>query len=162
MRTLPWAALPSQISSGISAEAYDELLGDTYYGQMFGNLITLGTLHLAPEGPELDAFVAHAAAVSATWRNGSYFRVRTHASEDEGVRWIDAHTGERAWGLIVFNSVAEGDVDYTLRCGGHRLDYYLSVCFKCTSKGRNIILVPWPCVRATGSTTRRCRTPGTW
>ena len=112
------------VRDSISAEAYDELLGDTYYGQMFGNLITLGTLHLAPEGPELDAFVAHAAAVSATWRNGSYFRVRTHASEDEGVRWIDDHTGERAWGLIVFNSVAEGDVDYTLRCGGHSIYFF--------------------------------------
>ena len=102
-------------SSNIAPGVYDEIIGDTDYGRAFGNLITLGTLHVTPAGPEADAFVAFAEKNTATFGKG-YFRHRVHSSEERAVSWIDEHASEeRAWVLIVLTSVQEGDVDYTLR-----------------------------------------------
>jgi hypothetical protein len=76
------------ISSQVNQEVYDELLGDTDYGRAFGNLVTLGTLHLCPAGPEVDAFVAYAKEHTSTFGRG-YFRHMVHKSEKEALAWID-------------------------------------------------------------------------
>ena len=137
----------SAVSSLIDDELYNELLGQTEFGQAFGNLVTLGTVHVtgAPGVPE--AFDAYMRNTSVTWgrtaadpgalfgfatntttttttttghhgdaSSNHYFRVRTHASERDAVKWIDRHAGEeRAWVLIVFDALETGKVDYTLR-----------------------------------------------
>jgi hypothetical protein len=53
------------------------VLQETSYGRSFGNLVTLGTMHLAPAGPVVDAFMEYATATSATFgantNNGSSY-----------------------------------------------------------------------------------------
>lgn len=126
----------STISTYIDEELYNELLGQTQFGQAFGNLITLGTVHVAPAGPTADAFDAFMRNSSSTWRRAQYdvlnrnesssssstsreepfFRVRVHETENKAVNWIDKHANdERAWVLIVFDEMEPGRVDYTLR-----------------------------------------------
>ena len=103
------------ISSRIAPGVYDQIIGDTDYGRAFGNLVTLGTFHVAPAGPDADAFIRFANTTTSTF-GGSYFRHRVHDSEEDAVRWIDKHAAEeRAWVLVVFNTMEVGNVDYTLR-----------------------------------------------
>jgi hypothetical protein len=68
------------------------LCQDTEYGRSFGNLVTLGTMHLAPAGPAVDAFVAYATASTATFgrstaNNGTaFFNYRVSEFCDWGAR----------------------------------------------------------------------------
>jgi len=125
-----YVLVSNAISRQIDQELYDRLLGDTEIGRRFGNLVSLGTLHLAPHGSHVDAFVAYASKHTATFGKG-YFKHRVHETENKAVEWIDAFanpngkgtnerlnanaTAERAWGLVVFNTLEPGRVDYTLR-----------------------------------------------
>ncbi len=90
------------------------LVFSTGIGRQYENLAQLGTLHVSPAGPVADAFVAYATSNTTTFGAG-YFTHRVHATESEAVSWIVNHPVERAWALIVFNSMTPGDVEYTLR-----------------------------------------------
>jgi hypothetical protein len=113
--------LSSAVSSGVDQELYNDLIGETNYGRAFGNLVTLGTLHLSPAGPAADAFVKFATETTLTFgstaNNGSsFFNHQVHEDEAAALAWIDENAAlDRAWVLINLESISEGNVDYTLR-----------------------------------------------
>lgn len=45
------------VSTQIDDKLYNQLLGQTSFGRTFGNIFTLGTLHFAPAGPQVDSLI---------------------------------------------------------------------------------------------------------
>ena len=45
------------LTNSLDDETYNELLNNNEYGRMWGNLFTLGTMHVVPSGPLADDFI---------------------------------------------------------------------------------------------------------
>ena len=72
----------------------------------FGNLITLGTLHVTPRSAAVDAFLSYARQHHPLM---AQLIIRVHADEASALRYIlDNQSKERTWALIVFYSLPLG------------------------------------------------------
>jgi hypothetical protein len=83
------------------------------YLQLFGNILTPGRLHLAPDTPAVRAFAADAQANHPLLGSVG---VSVHETEDDAVdNILTAPPGERTWALIAFRNLSARHVDYSIR-----------------------------------------------
>ena len=110
------------LSSAIGVENLPRVFAEASYGLEWGNLLTLGTLHLSPNNEVTQDFWKYlnetyplvtnsvemndaSININSTKRsNGNSFRIRVHDSEDVAIQYIDENNlNERAWALLDFS-----------------------------------------------------------
>ena len=89
--------------ANLSPEAYSELVSFNSYARSFGNILTLGTLHITPATPATRAFLRHAQRAHPLLNN---LTVHVHATEAHALRYVMDHEhDERTWAVLVFYSL---------------------------------------------------------
>ena len=105
--------MPMDTFVGIGTAAQDALDDKTYarlveqesYGSAFGNILTLGALHVAPDTPEVAAFLEYSRAHNAALNN---LTVRVHKDEATAVQSVMRSTrSERTWALLAFKELSQ-------------------------------------------------------
>lgn len=104
-------------SRGVSRalEETDELsdiLSRTEFGRRYGNLLTLGDLHFAPAGEEVDSLVNYLKNETLTFSSLTY---HIHRSESAAVKYILNNLDEYALALIVLHQVTPEKINYEIR-----------------------------------------------
>jgi hypothetical protein len=85
----------------------------TTFGKRFSNLLEIGDLHFAPyPSKEVDSLMAHLNRTTTTFKSMVSF---THASEDDGIRYILNHLDRRALALIVIRQIEPMKINYLIR-----------------------------------------------
>jgi len=110
-----YVAVSDAISSLIDPADIPAVLADSSFGHQWGNLLTLGTLHLSPSGPVVDEFHQY---LNATYPNllRDTVKVRIHDDETEALDFIKANLNERTWALLDFSSYVDThDFRYKIR-----------------------------------------------
>jgi hypothetical protein len=118
----PLPVLPLDLYLGVGLAAQNVLGPANYklltefdsYLRAFGNLLTPGTLHLAPDTRDVRRFL------NATYLRHPLLRnitVRVHSTEAEALDWIlePPDPTERTWALLSFRSLDAVAVDYSIR-----------------------------------------------
>eukprot|EP00937_MAST-01D_sp_MAST-1D-sp2_P000713 g713.t1 len=125
-------ALASLMAGPLSVPSFDAFVGahlaisrnidprtmgylNTYnrYARDFGNLLTLGTLHFAPDSLAVRQCVDYLNRTTRTFRQ---LDVRIHASEDAAIDDVLEHVDERrTWAVVIMDDASDASIDYTLR-----------------------------------------------
>jgi hypothetical protein len=100
------------ISSAVGDDKITSLATSSSFGQTYGNLLTLGTLHFAPDSPEVDSLIQYLNDTTATFQRLKYYK---HESENKAIRYIQNHLGEYTWALIVIHSIDPSNINYEIR-----------------------------------------------
>jgi hypothetical protein len=100
------------ISSAVGDNKITSLATSSSFGQTYGNLLTLGTLHFAPEGPEVDSLIQYLNDTTSTFQRLKYYK---HKSENKAIRYIQNHLEEYTWALIVIHSIDPSNINYEIR-----------------------------------------------
>lgn len=100
------------ISSAVGDDRITSLATSSSFGQTYGNLLTLGTLHFAPEGPEVDSLIQYLNETTATFQRLKYYK---HQSENKAIRYIQNHLEEYTWALIVIHTIDPSNINYEIR-----------------------------------------------
>ena len=118
----PLPVLPIDVYLAIGLGVRDSLGAANYrmlneydrYLQLFGNILTPGTLHLCPDSPPVRHFVNRSYARHPILQN---ITVRVHPSESEALDAVlnPADPGERSWAVIAFANLSATHVDYAIR-----------------------------------------------
>jgi len=97
----------------LDAETYAALTEDETYGSQFGNILTLGTLHIAPATPEVSAFIAYSERNNPALRNVT---IMLHSDEETAVQAVmDSTRTSRTWAIIAFNALSPTDCNFSIR-----------------------------------------------
>ncbi|KAJ1623329.1 hypothetical protein T492DRAFT_912663, partial [Pavlovales sp. CCMP2436] len=100
------------LGQGLLGTVQNQLLSKDNFGSLFGNILTLGTLHLSPDTPPVralrDYIVAEAGGADA-------LAVRMHTGEPEAVSSILDESTEIAWALVHFEAISPCALNYTIR-----------------------------------------------
>jgi len=120
-----YAGVSSAARSALSPSNYEQLTELDKFARLFGNLLTLGTLHLAPSSAaaassltdgvslaqRIDELEAHLQA------GGGNVSTRVHADEAAALAHLGgaADAARDAWALLVFDSLAPRQVEYAVR-----------------------------------------------
>lgn len=100
------------ISNVVGEDRITSLITSSSFGQTYGNLLTLGSLHFAPDSPEVDSLIKYFNDTTATFQT---LNVRKHKSEGKAIKYIQSHLEEYTWALIVVHSVDESNINYEIR-----------------------------------------------
>jgi ABC-type Na+ transport system ATPase subunit NatA len=102
------------LSSAFDDATYNELLNNNEYGREWGNLFTLGTVHIAPAGQLANDLVDWLTNNTLTFSNLTH---RVHDSVAGGIDYINDNLDERAFALIDLQShnLDPADVAFTIR-----------------------------------------------
>ena len=116
MPTFSQYVLASQaLSSFINADDLPQILSDSSYGREWGNLLTLGTIHLSPNTPIVDEFWQYLNETFPTLLERSV-TVKTHQSESDAITFIKDNLHERTWALLDFSKYEDrNNFHYTIR-----------------------------------------------
>jgi hypothetical protein len=86
---------------------------NTISGEIYGNLIQFGALHLSPyPSPLVDSYIEYMNKTSLTFKKVQVFK---HTSESVAVQYIENHLDVRAWALIVFRDITSTTINYVIR-----------------------------------------------
>ncbi|GMI58829.1 hypothetical protein TeGR_g2438, partial [Tetraparma gracilis] len=102
------------LAGSFEDKTYNELLNNNEYGREWGNLFTLGTLHIAPAGELADSLVSYLSSSTLTFSNITH---RVHADVPAALAYIDGNLNERAFALVDLRDAVldPADVDFTIR-----------------------------------------------
>jgi hypothetical protein len=99
------------LSSVFDTDDLPRIFSDSSYGREWGNLLTLGTLHLSPDTTRTRDFWEYLNETYPSIMNNnnssndeSILTVRLHETEQEAVRFIGDNLDERTWALLDFAS----------------------------------------------------------
>jgi ABC-type multidrug transport system fused ATPase/permease subunit len=112
-----FVSISRALSSVIDADNLPIILSDSSYGRSFGNLLTLGTLHLSPDSAVVNDFATY---LNATYSNATMeaVNIRIHKNEKTAVSFIKSNLNDRTWALLDFsnfNDKESNDVSYKIR-----------------------------------------------
>jgi len=102
------------LSNAFDDDTYNELLNNNEYGREWGNLFTLGTIHIVPDGPLADELTGW---MNSTLTTFSSITTRTHSSNKAAIDYINRNLNERAFAVIDLGSDTfnPDSVDFTIR-----------------------------------------------
>jgi len=117
---LPTPTFDQYIATGLALSqtfgdaTYNQLLNNNDYGREWGNLFTLGTLHITPAGPFASDLVSYLSDNTATFANITH---RVHESTADAINYINEHLDERAFALVDLKATLldPAHVDFTIR-----------------------------------------------
>jgi ATP-binding cassette subfamily A (ABC1) protein 3 len=92
------------------------IISDSSFGRQWGNLLTLGTIHLSPNNTVANSFVDYLKTSYPVLWNTS-LDVRVHENEAHALKFINKNLNERTWALLDFTDGAleEDDFRYKIR-----------------------------------------------
>ena len=101
------------INSIVKPEDMDAMLQNSDFFRIWGNMITLGTIHLSPRNHTLMGDLLE------YWRKEhritrNLVKIRVHESPTKAMEYIYDHLDERTWAFIHINSDSE-DVEFVIR-----------------------------------------------
>jgi hypothetical protein len=106
---LPIVPIDAFVAAGLSVQrqltphTYRSLVTLNSHARTFGNVLTLGTIHLAPDSAAVHAFRQHVRTRHPLLRE---LTIRVHADEHAALRYVMAHEhDERTWAVLVFYSL---------------------------------------------------------
>jgi len=104
-----FVSVSTAMSNVIPIDSLPRIFSETSFGRQWGNILTLGTLHLSPRNQAAEDFWAYLnetyplTMLATTGTNVSNFRVRLHDDEAAALGYIDAtNREERTWALLDF------------------------------------------------------------
>ena len=106
-----YVALSEILSRLIDAESLPRLFSESEYGRKWGNLLTLGTLHLAPANVHSWDFWSYLNVTYPLTMGQSRLKVRLHETESDAIEFINGNLNERTWALLNFGSWLDDDDD---------------------------------------------------
>jgi len=98
------------LSSLFDTEKWPRIFSDSSYGREWGNLLTLGSLHLSPDTARTRDFLSYLNESYPTLMEES-LTVRLHETEQVAIRFIDNNLDERTWALLDFSSWSDESDD---------------------------------------------------
>jgi len=102
------------ISSLINPDDLPIILSQSSFGRSFGNLLTLGTLHISPDVDIAHEFVEYLNKTFPSVMNA--LKVRLHDSEESAVSFINDNLNERTWALVDFTKFQTlEDIEFQIR-----------------------------------------------
>lgn len=105
-------------SRGLSALLSDDelpiILQDSSYGRSWGNLLTLGALHLSPDSDVVREFQEY---LQETYPDvADYLPIQVHQSEESALMYVNSNLNNRTWAVIDLSGyVNDEDVSYKIR-----------------------------------------------
>jgi len=106
----------SQLSSLINADDLPIILSDSSFGRSWGNLLTLGTLHItSPEDDVVNEFVAYLNETYPSIVQNQTLNILIHESEELALNFINDNLNERTWALIHLKTIETEKVEYKIR-----------------------------------------------
>ncbi|GMH55684.1 hypothetical protein TL16_g01967 [Triparma laevis f. inornata] len=102
------------LSNSLDDDTYNELLNNNEYGREWGNLFTLGTMHVVPAGDLADDFIEWCNKTLTTFPQ---ITTRTHEDAGAAIDYINKNLNERAFVLIDLGSTTYNpdNLDFTIR-----------------------------------------------
>mmetsp|Transcript_4477 Transcript_4477/g.10555 ORF Transcript_4477/g.10555 Transcript_4477/m.10555 type:complete len:2546 (+) Transcript_4477:319-7956(+) len=121
-----FVSVSTALSTVIPLESLPRVFAETSFGRQWGNLLTLGTLHLSPRNQAAEDFWGYLnetyplTMLATSGTNISNFRVRIHNDEASALNYIDAtNKEERTWALLDFSNFdleqESNDLSYEIR-----------------------------------------------
>jgi len=122
-----YVTLSQLLGSLVNVQDLPRVFSDSSYGRQWGNLLTLGTLHLSPRSsPVVDSFLDYLNDTYPLLVERNNLTIRLHDSEEQGIEYIDeTHDTERTWALIDLSRFPE-QLDWSNN-GSHRQDVEFSI-----------------------------------
>jgi hypothetical protein len=110
------------LSTAIGVDNLPRIFSESSYGRQWGNLLTLGTLHLSPRNEAAELFWGYLndtyPLLMLSTSNNTSMRIRHHDDEEAALQFIDKNNlRERTWALLDFSSfdLEEDDSAYKIR-----------------------------------------------
>lgn len=98
-------------------EDLPRVFSDSSFGRQWGNILTLGTIHLSPNNTVTNSFVSYLKTTyPRLWTTS--LNVRVHESEADALKFINKNLDERTWALLDFTDgvlLEEDDFRYKIR-----------------------------------------------
>lgn len=102
---------------------YDEFVANSEQMRRWGNLISLGTLHISAHDDAVSTeFLEYLNVTTTSFdgilgsiSNSSSLLVRTHSSEDNALDFVMNNLEERTWAIIHFDQTQVDDFQFTIR-----------------------------------------------
>eukprot|EP00546_Thalassionema_frauenfeldii_P021997 CAMPEP_0178898090 /NCGR_PEP_ID=MMETSP0786-20121207/2129_1 /TAXON_ID=186022 /ORGANISM="Thalassionema frauenfeldii, Strain CCMP 1798" /LENGTH=2244 /DNA_ID=CAMNT_0020568753 /DNA_START=187 /DNA_END=6921 /DNA_ORIENTATION=+ len=95
-----YVSVSGALSSFINPDELPIIISQSSYGESWGNLLTLGTLHITPDADIAHEFVEY---LNQTFPSTlDTVKIRLHASEESAISFINDNLNERTWALIDF------------------------------------------------------------
>ena len=109
-----YVSVGTVLTNSFDDATYNELLNNNEYGREWGNLFTLGTIHIVPEGPLTDSFIDYMNNTHSTF---SSLTSRVHPNDEAAIDYINDNLNERAFTLINLGSDTfdPTEIDFTIR-----------------------------------------------
>lgn len=103
------------ISQAIGVETLPDVFTDSSYGRQWGNLLTLGTIHLSPTNSFSDSFWSYLNRSYPALMETGLVKVRAHQTEGDALQFINANLDERTWALLDFSACSFEEQDFTFK-----------------------------------------------
>lgn len=102
------------LSSLLGPDELPIVLQDSSFGRSWGNLLTLGALHLSPNSSAVSKFQDYLADTYPTAVD--YLTIQVHDSEETALTYINKNLANRTWALIDLSGhVNDEDISYKIR-----------------------------------------------
>ena len=101
-----YVSVSRAIRTLVNADEMPRVLSDSSYGRQWGNLLTLGTLHLSPASSNVTQ--AFGAYLQETYpllflnqeQEDAFVKMQWHESEEAALKYVDENLDERTWAVI--------------------------------------------------------------
>jgi hypothetical protein len=107
-----YITLSRTMSASLQSEELTSVLTNSEFGQKYGNLLTLGSIHFAPDSSEVDSLIDYMNRTTTTFQNLNF---QKHKSEGNAIQYIQNHLDEYTFALIVIHSISPEAINYEIR-----------------------------------------------
>lgn len=109
-----YVAASRGLSSMLSDEELPIILQDSSYGRAWGNLLTLGALHLSPDSAVVREFREYLEETHPDITD--YVPIQVHDSEETALTYVNSNLNNRTWAIIDLSGyVNDQDISYKIR-----------------------------------------------
>jgi len=115
-----YVGISTAISQAVGVNSLPRVFTDSNFGRQWGNLLTLGTLHLSPRNAVAESFWGYMYESYPLLLEGGIVKLRMHDTENEALQFINANLDERTWALLEFGDCSFEEEDYRFKI---RLNY---------------------------------------
>jgi ABC-2 family transporter protein len=103
------------IAQAVGVETLPRVFTDSSFGRQWGNLLTLGTIHLSPSNSFTNTFWSYLNRSYPLLMETGQVKVRMHETEGEALKFINENLAERTWALLDFSECVPEEEDYQFK-----------------------------------------------
>lgn len=102
-----YVGISTAISQVVDVNSIPSFVSSSSFGRRFGNLLTLGTIHLSPNSGHVRGFKKYLEESYPLVFDLDLVKMRIHKSESDALTYINANLDERTWALIHFGDTLD-------------------------------------------------------